>query len=403
MAADLGMTATTRSRWVFLAPAAVLVVLALCLRAPFSAVGPILDELGAELSLSTGALAVVTALPLVCFGLVSPFAPALAARMGVHRALVVGAAVLAGGIGLRMAGAAGLVTGTVVLTGGIALVNVLLPGAARAEYGRRSAVVVGLTTASMALSAAAGAGLSQPLAALGGSARAGLLLWAVPVLAALAAVAVLARARRGVPVPTATAPGRRTAMLRDPVAVAVTLYFGLQALSFYAMLTWLPDILESEAGYSPVAAGGLVAAAAFLGVPASLVVPPLVARRPDQAGWAVALAVPTAVAIVGLLAAPSAAPPLWVLLYGLGTGAAFPLSMTLVLQRSRDVAQTGRLSAGAQSIGYLIAAAGPLAVGLLHEATGGWTAGLVLLLAVLIAQAVVGALAGRDRLVSASA
>jgi CP family cyanate transporter-like MFS transporter len=291
----------------------------------------------------------------------------------------------------------------VLLTGGIAIVNVLLPAAARAEYGRRSAVVVGMTTASMAVSAAAGAGLAQPLSGVGGSARLGLLLWGVPVLAALVAVAVLARVRRGAPVPTATAPGSRTAILRDRVALAVMLYFGLQSLSFYAMLIWLPAILESEAGISPVAAGGLVALAAILGAPTSLVVPPLAARRGNQVGWALAVAVPTVIAIVGLIVAPSAAPVLWALLFGLGTGAAFPLSMTLVLQRSRDVAQTGRLSASAQSIGYLIAATGPLAVGLLHEATGGWTVSLVLLLVVLLAQAAVGVAAGRDRLVSASA
>jgi CP family cyanate transporter-like MFS transporter len=386
-----------------LAPAAALVLVALCLRAPFSAVGPVLDELGDELTLSTGALAVVTALPLVCFGLISPFAPALASRIGVHRALVVGAAVLAVGIGVRTGGTAGLFAGTVLLTGGIAIVNVLLPAAARAEYGRRSAVVVGMTTASMAVSAAAGAGLAQPLSGVGGSARLGLLLWGAPVLAALVAVAVLARVRRGAPAPTATAPGSRTAILRDRVALAVMLYFGLQSLSFYAMLIWLPAILESEAGISPVAAGGLVALAAILGAPTSLVVPPLAARRGNQVGWALAVAVPTVIAIVGLIVAPSAAPVLWALLYGLGTGAAFPLSMTLVLQRSRDVAQTGRLSASAQSIGYLIAATGPLAVGLLHEATGGWTVSLVLLLVVLLAQAAVGVAAGRDRLVSASA
>jgi CP family cyanate transporter-like MFS transporter len=399
------VTAPTRRRpgWAVLAPAAALVLVALCLRAPFSAVGPVLDELGDELTLSTGALAVVSALPLVCFGLISPFAPALASRIGVHRALVVGAAVLAVGIGLRMGGTAGLFAGTVLLTGGIAIVNVLLPAAARAEYGRRSAVVVGMTTASMAVSAAAGAGLAQPLSGVGGSARLGLLLWGAPVLAALVAVAVLARVRRGAPVPTATAPGSRTAILRDRVALAVMLYFGLQSLSFYAMLIWLPAILESEAGISPVAAGGLVALAAILGAPTSLVVPPLAARRGNQVGWALAVAVPTVIAIVGLIVAPSAAPVLWALLYGLGTGAAFPLSMTLVLQRSRDVAQTGRLSASAQSIGYLIAATGPLAVGLLHEATGGWTVSLVLLLVVLLAQAAVGVAAGRDRLVSASA
>jgi CP family cyanate transporter-like MFS transporter len=386
-----------------LAPAAALVLAALCLRAPFSAVGPVLDELGDEFALSTGALAVVTALPLVCFGLVSPFAPVIASRIGLHRALVVGLAALAAGIGLRLVGSAGLFTGTVLLTGGIAIVNVLLPAAARSEYGRRSAVVVGMTTASMATSASAGAGLAQPFTSLGGSARIGLLLWGVPVLAALAAVVVLARARRDVAPPPATAAGSRTAILRDRVALAVTLYLGLQSLSFYAMLTWLPDVLESEAGISPVAAGALVALAAVLGGPAALVVPPLAARRPDQGWWIVGTSVPTAVAIVGLLVAPGAAPVVWALLYGLGTGAAFPLAMALVLQRTRDVAQTGRLSASAQSIGYLIAATGPLGVGLLHQATGGWTAGLALLLAVLAAQTAVGMAAARPRLVSAEA
>jgi CP family cyanate transporter-like MFS transporter len=146
-----------------------------------------------------------------------------------------------------------------------------------------------------------------------------------------------------------------------------------------------------------------VAAAAVLGAPASLVVPPLAARRPGQVGWVTACSVPTAVAIVGLLVAPAAAPVLWALLYGLGTGAAFPLAMTLVLQRTRDVAQTGRLSATAQSLGYLLAATGPLAVGLLHGATGGWRTSLLLLLVVLVLQTVIGFAAARPRLVAASA
>ncbi len=50
-----------------------------------------------------------------------------------------------------------------------------------------------------------------------------------------------------------------------------------------------------------------------------------------------------------------------------------------------------------------MAATGPLAVGLLHGATGEWRAGLVLLLAVLVAQAVAGMAAARPRLVDAAA
>jgi MFS transporter, CP family, cyanate transporter len=396
------MTTAIR-RGLLLAPAVVLVLVALCLRAPIAAVGPALGELGDELSLRTGALAVVTALPLVCFGLVSPFAPALAARFGLHRAVLLGVAVLAAGVLLRHAGVPGLFLGTVLLTGGIAVANVLLPAAARAEYGNRSSFVVGLIVASMAASAAIGAGLAQPLTAAGGSAQTGLLLWIVPVLVALLAVGLLARARRHAERPPATPRGGRTAILRDRVALSVTLFFGLQSLSFYVMLTWMADVLEAEAGVSPVAAGGLVALAAGLGVPTSLVVPSLASRRPSQAPWVLVGTLPVMAATIGLLVAPVTAPLLWALLYGLGSGASFPLAMTLFLRRTRDVAQTGRLSAGAQSVGYLLAATGPLVFGLLHEATGGWGAGLVLLLGVLVVQLVVGLAAARPRLVGADA
>jgi MFS transporter, CP family, cyanate transporter len=61
-----------------------------------------------------------------------------------------------------------------------------------------------------------------------------------------------------------------------------------------------------------------------------------------------------------------------------------------VLRRTHDVAQTGRLSATAQSIGCLIAATGPLAVGLLHEATGDCVASLALLLVAVSGQMATG-------------
>jgi CP family cyanate transporter-like MFS transporter len=111
---------------------------------------------------------------------------------------------------------------------------------------------------------------------------------------------------------------------------------------------------------------------------------------------------PVVAGLIGLLTAPAAAPLLWALLYGIGTGISFPLAMTLILQRTRDVGQTGRLSASAQSVGYLLAATGPLGVGLLHEATGAWEPGLGLLLGVVVLQALVGLAAARPRLVGSA-
>jgi CP family cyanate transporter-like MFS transporter len=398
------MFSMARRRILFAAlPAVVVVLVALCLRGPFAAVGPLLGELSEQLAVPLTALAVLASLPLVVFGLLSPAAPVLAARIGLHRAVLAGVLLLAVGIAVRLAGVVGLFLGTVLLSAGIAVANVLLPAVSRAEYGERAAGVVGLVTASMAVSAALGAGLAEPLAAAaGGDALRGLALWLAPVLMAALAIGLLTRARRGARAVTPPPAGDRTGILRDPVAIAVTIFFGLQSLSFYAMLTWLPDILEADAGVSAVTAGGITAVAALLGGPASLVVPALAARRRSQVGAVLAVGVPTIVGILGLLVAPSAAPLLWALLYGLGTGSAFPLSMTLVLLRTRDVAQTGRLSAAAQSAGYLVAATGPIAVGALAEATGGWRAGLLTLLVVQLTQAAVGVVAGRPHLVTAS-
>ncbi|ADB74878.1 MFS transporter [Geodermatophilus obscurus] len=388
--------------WVVLAPAAALVLAALCLRAPFSAVGPVLGELGDELSLPQAVLSVLPTLPLVCFGLVSPVAPALAARLGVHRAVLAGLVVLAAGIALRTAGTWGLYVGTVLLSAGIAVGNVLVPAAARAVYGNRAAPVLGATTATMGFSASLGAGLAQPLVTATGSAVTGLTLWLAPVLVAIPAMALLARRARPAPgPPTARLPV--VAVLRDRVALAVTVFFGLQSLAFYVMLTWMADVLEDDAGTSAVTAGGLVAAAAAFGAPCALVVPPLAARQRSQVAWVAGATLLSTVGILGLLVAPTAAPAVWAVLWGLGTGTAFPLALTLVLVRTRDAAQTGRLSAAAQSVGYLLAAAGPLAVGLLHDATGGWRAGLAVLLVLQALQLAAGLYAGRPRLVTETA
>src|SRR3954447_10898069 len=162
-------------------PALVVVLVALCLRGPFAAVGPLLGELSDQLDVPLTALAVLAALPLVVFGLLSPVAPVLAAGVGVSRAVLAGVLLLALGIAVRLAGVVGLFVGTVVLSAGIAVANVLLPAVARAEYGERAAGVVGRVTASMAVSAALGTGLAQPLASLAGSAVRGLALWLLPV------------------------------------------------------------------------------------------------------------------------------------------------------------------------------------------------------------------------------
>ena len=373
------------------------VLVALSLRGPVSAVGPLLLDLRRDEGLSAGAVALLPTLPIVCFGLLAPVAPALASRLGLHRAVLAGSGLLLLGVLLRGAGVVGLFAGTVLLGAGIAVVNVLLPAVVKADLPDRLPLATGLVTASLALSASLGAGLAEPLRAATGGPVASLGLWLVPVAVGLLAWLPLARAReRGARVPGA---GRVLPLLRDRTAAAVTAYFGLQSLAFFTMLAWLSAVLR-DAGVPAAQAGAMLAVAALLGVPVGFVVPRRASAPGAQSRWVVLVAVPYAAGLVGLLVAPGSAPWLWSVLLGAGAGAAFPLALTIVLLRSRDGAQAARLSACAQGVGYTLCACGPVAVGLLREAAGSWRPCLVLLLGLLVVQVAVGVAAGRERVVT---
>jgi len=150
-------------------------------------------------------------------------------------------------------------------------------------------------------------------------------------------------------------------------------------------------VLRDE-GVAAATAGALLAIATVLGIPAGLALSVLFARfRPaDLVLTATGL---IALGWAGLLIAPTAAPAAWAVLLGLGTGTTFPLALTLIAGSSPDPSITPSLSAVVQGGGYLLAATGPLLVGLLRDASGGWTLPLCTLLIVTTAQAVGGWLA----------
>ncbi|MGY1805805.1 MFS transporter [Blastococcus sp. SYSU D00669] len=364
-------------------------------RGSFTSVGPLLVPLEEELGVAPAAGSALVALPLVCFGLLALVVPRLSARTGLHRALSLGIVVLGCGVLVRVAGVPGLFVGTVLVGCGVAVLNVLLPAITKADFAHRWTLLTALITTSMTLSASLGAGLAQPLQELTGSARGSLLLWLVPVVLAGVCWLPVARSARPtarVDVPTAIGP-----VLRDRIGLAVALFFGLQTLVFYTLLTWLPSLLVELGGQTPERAGALVAIATALGVPPALLLPRLIGRRRSQVPWVVGVTVAMCVAVLGLALAPAGLPEAWTLLWGLANGASFPVAMSLVLLRSRDGLQAARLAAASQFLGYLLAAGGPLGVGLLVEATGSWLPCFLLLAGVLSAQSVAGVVAGRPR------
>ncbi|WP_051471884.1 CynX/NimT family MFS transporter [Patulibacter minatonensis] len=366
------------------------------LRPALVAVGPLAPQLRDDTGLSAASTSLLTTLPLVCFGLFATVAPRLGRRVGLERALLIALALLVGGIALRVVSpVVALFAGSAVAGAGIAIANVLLPGVVKRDFADRTGPMMAVYSVGLNGGAALAAGLTVPLQdALGLSWRGALALWAV---AALATAALwLPRALGAAPAPVAASAHAR-GVWRSRVAWAVALFMGLQSLEFYAMSAWLPTLLQDD-GTSASTAGLLVALMSVASIGASLVVPVLAARSRRQRGLTAFAAGCFAIGLVGLLVAPSDGALAWVLVLGLGQGTGISLALTLFVLRSRTPEGAGELSGMAQTVGYLIAAGGPLGAGALHDLSGGWTLPLVALLVLLVAMVPAGWRAGADRM-----
>jgi len=374
----------------------VVALAAVNLRPAVASVGPVLPEMRAEVPLSGTGAAVLTFAPVLCFGVLAGVAPRLARRLGIEPVLLAVVVAVAAGLAVRVLdGPVLLFVGTVVAGGAIAVGNVLVPPLVKRDFPDRAGLMMGVYTMAVSGSAAAAAGLTVPLGdAIGLGWRGALAVWAVP--AVLAALAWLPRARAH----TRTAqPPRARSLRRSALAWQVTLYFGLQSLSFYAVLAWLPSIYR-DYGFGAAEAGLLLSVSGLVQLPVVLVLPALAGRAANQVGYIVACALLIAVGLTGVLLAPTAAAYLWVVLIGVGQGGSFALGLNLFVLRTRRVVDTARLSAMAQSIGYTLCAFGPLSVGVLHDVTGSWTLPLVLLLVLVVPQIVFGVYSGRARTLS---
>lgn len=359
-----------------------------------SVLGEVRDDLGASAAWTS----VLTAVPTICFGLAAIAAPWLGRRFGVARAVGAALAVLTLGLALRIVDGPWVVLGgTFVATAGIAIGNVLIPVVVKESFPHAVGRVTGIYTAALAAGGGFGAALTPPLEPLVGGWRGAVGAWAL--LSAAALVVWLCGARHGTTTDAPASAGAepRRSMLRRPLAWAITAFFGLQACVAYVAMGWLSELFVEE-GITRTDAGLMLAVINLIGIPLSFVVPPIALNRPSQSGWIVGLASCSLAAIIGLTVAPAAAPWLWSVLLGVGMGV-FPLALGVITLRSRVASETTDLSAMAQGIGYLVGAAGPFLFGMLHGATGSWTASLVLLGVVVLVEMVAGWIAGRPRYV----
>lgn len=373
------------------------VLVALNLRIAVASVSPILDLVRADVALSATEAGLLGTIPVVSFAAFGSVTPVLARRVGLEPLLIAAMLLSVTGEIVRSgtSTAAGFLGWSVIALAGMGMGNVLLPPVVKRYFPDRIGVVTSVYSVTMSFSTAVPALLAVPVAERLGW-RASLSLWAaVGVLAAIPWVVVIVRSaaarsalggllRRGpATTPALTSRHRQGGRVwRSPLAWGMAVTFAMNSLDSYAMFAWLPQILI-DGGTSPHAAGVWLSVFAILGLPPALVAPIAAARMKNPIPLVVVFVTCWAVSYVGLLVAPGGPVGLWVVLGGLGPGA-FPVLLALINLRTRTSAGAASLSGFTQGVGYAIAGTGPLLIGVLYDATGSWTAPLLLLLGTLV-------------------
>ncbi|MEV8563997.1 MFS transporter [Streptomyces sp. NPDC051322] len=406
----VGPAAPRPAAWTVKLVMAAIVLAAVNLRPAIASLGALLEEVRDSLGMSGSVAGVLTSVPPLCFAVFGVMAPRLARRFGPGAIVCAGMAAITAGLVIRpfAGGTVGFLAASALALMGIAVSNVLMPVIVKRYFPDRVGTMTGLYSMALALGTALAAAVTVPMThGLGGSWRVGLGVWAV-----LAAVAVLpwivlikdrsAAATDEAAAGPADAAGSGTPedtpvprITRSRTAWALACFFGLQATGAYITMGWMPQIFR-DAGVPAGTAGLLLAVTMVMGVPLSFVIARLAARMRHQGPIALALGICGLAGYTGLYLAPAGGAWLWALLLGV-SNCSFPLALTMIGMRSRSGAGVVRLSAFAQSTGYLISIPGPLLVGVLYQHSGGWGLPIALMGGLMLPQIAVGILAGRDR------
>jgi CP family cyanate transporter-like MFS transporter len=376
----------------FLLVAAIFLI-SMNLRPAITGVGPLLEFIRADTGLTAVFAGVLTSIPLAAFAFMSPWAAAIGGRLGMERTIFIALLVLAVGVLLRSAPSlAALYTGSILLAAAIAVCNVLVPGLIKRDFPDKVGLMTSVYATTLATFASISSGISVPLAqTLPGSWRGALVVWCIPAI--ITALILLPQLRRTTK-PLAQPGGKAVqSVWRSRLGWNVTLFMGLQSMSFYTVLSWLSSILQDQ-GYTPISAGWITAMFPALGIPVGFIFPAMMSRFKDQRAMSALWSLVMLVGYIGMIFLPQFT-VFWVIVSGIALGFCFPLALAFFALRAADAKQAAALSGMAQSVGYGIAAVGPVLFGALHDLTHGWTAALWMIAVCAVLQAMVGWYAGR--------
>jgi CP family cyanate transporter-like MFS transporter len=335
------------------------------------AVGPLIEQIRASTGMSSTAAGALTTIPLICMCLFAFAGPLLIERVGSGLVAAGSLTLITVGTLLRAAApSAELVLAATLPIGiGIGILGVTMPVLVQQYFPDRSGTVTGAYVASLSVGITLVALTIVPIADALDGWRVAFVVTALP---AAITIPFWARANRGGDPPEQPGQGRWASRWRDPsltrTIATLAVCFGLQAMCFYGMVSWIAAVYI-DAGWSESAAAVTTASIGFLTIAASLTVPRLSEGR-DRRTWIAGAAGLMAVGGVGIGVVPTDAWWLWVFAFGFGSGATFALLLALPLDLEASSGGVAVLSSSMQGLGYGLAALAPALVGAARDITG---------------------------------
>lgn len=380
-----------------------IVLIASNLRPSLTSISPLIHIIMKQLSLNASLISLLTTVPLMVLGLLSPVVPLLCYKLGDKRIILIGLAILSIGICLRASKWFPLLLlGSLLLGSALAILNVSLPGIIKNNFSNK--VVGGMTSlysTIMGLFAAIAPGISSFLTFDKGFRwQISILLWIIFAIIAFISCFFTSFNNPNNKNKKKCSVGStlKINIWKSKIAWQVALFMGLQSVLFYSLFTWFSTILLSK-GYSSSQAGLLLTIMGVSGLPTTFIVPLLSSKGTNQKNIVFIISIAYIIGLSGILSNLVFYMPAFVILLGLAQGASISLSYILISLRTDDPVITTKLSGMAQSVGYLLAAAGPLLLGLMHDVMKSWNVIVEVLIIVCTVMFVVGLKATEEKLI----
>lgn len=351
----------------------VIILISLNLRPSITAVGPLVAEIRDTTNLSSSLIGLLTTLPVLAFGIFSVLTPLFTRKLGTEGTMAFALFILTAGILMRAIPAHfALFGGTLILGIGIALGNVLLPGIVKRQFPERAGFLTGLYSSILGVGATVATGISVPLsngAGLGW--RWTLASWGI--LSMLALIAWLPQLKLNMPVILKKSFRESLKDLgTSKLAWHVAFFVGLQSLTFYTLTAWLPEVLIDR-GMRPAHAGWMLSILHGVGIIGTFLLPSWASKKQTQQMYVLWIVILELISLSGLLFSSTILTvSICVSILGFCLGGSFGIALLFILLRSRDSDSANELSGMSQSIGYTIAALGPVLFGALFDWTHNW-------------------------------